>query len=196
MPNGDTRSRRLAEFLGLVAFALALVLAVAAVVAVLILLRDSRFGLRVRAVGRNPQSAFLLGIPTGRYTVAAFGLCGALAGPAGTAPAPGCHPKLVPALSGVRVPRRPGRAARRISGGLDRSDRSLLCRGAGGEHPAVAPSRYRFVVGRGGPGCAGARSDDRRRRPGVLGGARPGSGRRGGGLRWRSSPGSSPRRHR
>ena len=75
-------------------------LAVAAVVAVLILLRDSRFGLRLRAVGRNPQSSFLLGIPTGRYTVAAFGLCGALAGLAGTVQATGFHHKLVPAVSG------------------------------------------------------------------------------------------------
>ena len=79
---------------------LAIVLAVAAVVAVLILLRDSRFGLRLRAVGRNPQSSFLLGIPTGRYTVAAFGLCGALAGLAGTVQATGFHHKLVPAVSG------------------------------------------------------------------------------------------------
>ena len=78
----------------------ALALAVASVAAVLILLRDSRFGLRVRAVGRNPQSAFLLGIPTGRYTVAAFGLCGALAGLAGTVQATGFHHKLVPAISG------------------------------------------------------------------------------------------------
>jgi simple sugar transport system permease protein len=79
---------------------LALALAVAAVVAVLILLRDSRFGLRLRAVGRNPGSAFLFGIPTGRYTVAAFGLCGALAGMAGTVQATGFHHKLVPAISG------------------------------------------------------------------------------------------------
>lgn len=79
---------------------LAIVLAIAAVVAVLILLRDSRFGLRLRAVGRNPQSSFLLGIHTGRYTVAAFGLCGALAGLAGTVQATGFHHKLVPAVSG------------------------------------------------------------------------------------------------
>ena len=78
----------------------ALVVAVAAVVSVLVLLRDSRFGLRLRAVGRNPESAFLFGIPTGRYTVAAFGLCGALAGLAGTVQATGFHHKLVPAISG------------------------------------------------------------------------------------------------
>jgi simple sugar transport system permease protein len=75
-------------------------LAVAAVVGVLVLLRGSRFGLRLRAVGRNRQSAFLLGIPTGRYLVIAFALCGALAGMAGTVLATGFHHKLVPSVSG------------------------------------------------------------------------------------------------
>jgi simple sugar transport system permease protein len=77
-----------------------LVLAVAAVLGVLVLLGGSRFGLRLRAVGRNPQSAFLLGIPTGRYLVTAFALCGALAGMAGTVLATGFHHKLVPSVSG------------------------------------------------------------------------------------------------
>lgn len=77
-----------------------LVLAVVAVVAVLILLRGSRFGLRLKAVGRNPESAFLLGIPTGRHLVMAFALCGALAGIAGAVLATGFHHKLVPSVSG------------------------------------------------------------------------------------------------
>jgi simple sugar transport system permease protein len=77
-----------------------LVLAVAAVAAVLVLLRGSRFGLRLRAVGRNPASAHLLGIPTGRYMMAAFALCGALAGMAGAVQATGFHHKLVPSISG------------------------------------------------------------------------------------------------
>jgi general nucleoside transport system permease protein len=77
-----------------------LVLAVVAVAAILILLRGSRFGLRLRAVGRNPESAHLMGIPTGRYMVAAFALCGALAGMAGTVQATGFHHKLVPSISG------------------------------------------------------------------------------------------------
>ena len=77
-----------------------LALAVIAVAGVFVLLRGSRFGLRLRAVGRNPESAFLLGIPTGRYLVAAFALCGALAGLAGTVQATGFHHKLVPSISG------------------------------------------------------------------------------------------------
>jgi len=74
--------------------------AVAAVIAVLVLLRGSRFGLRIRAVGRNAESAHLLGIPTRRYLVAAFAMCGALAGIAGTVQATGFHHKLVPSISG------------------------------------------------------------------------------------------------
>ncbi len=77
-----------------------LLLAVAAVLAVWGLLRGSRFGLRLRAVGRNPESAFLLGIGTGRHLVVAFALCGALAGIAGTVQATGFHHKLVPSISG------------------------------------------------------------------------------------------------
>lgn len=77
-----------------------LVAAALAVIAVLVLLRGSRFGLRIRAVGRNPESAHLLGIPTGRYLVAAFAICGALAGIAGTVQATGFHHKLVPSISG------------------------------------------------------------------------------------------------
>jgi simple sugar transport system permease protein len=77
-----------------------LALAVVAVVAVLILLRGSRFGLRLKAVGRNPESAFLLGIPTGRHLVMAFALCGTLAGIAGAVLATGFHHKLVPSVSG------------------------------------------------------------------------------------------------
>lgn len=79
---------------------LAVGLAVLAVAAVYVLLRGTRFGLRLRAVGKNPQSALLLGIPTDRYLLAAFATCGALAGLAGTVQATGFHHKLVPAVSG------------------------------------------------------------------------------------------------
>lgn len=75
-------------------------LAVVALAGVQLLLRGSHFGLRLKAVGRNPQSAFLLGIPTDRYLLAALAIGGALAGLAGTVQATGFHHKLVPAISG------------------------------------------------------------------------------------------------
>jgi simple sugar transport system permease protein len=78
----------------------ALALAAAGVIAVALLLKRTRPGLRLRAVGGNPASARLLGIPTERYLLGAFALCGALAGVAGAVQATGFHHKLVPAVSG------------------------------------------------------------------------------------------------
>lgn len=80
---------------------LAVLLALAAVGVVYILLRGTRYGLRLRAVGNNASSAFLMGIPTNRYMLSAFAACGALAGVAGTVQAIGFHHKLVPAISGA-----------------------------------------------------------------------------------------------
>jgi ribose/xylose/arabinose/galactoside ABC-type transport system permease subunit len=48
-------------------------------IALALLWRYSRFGVRVRAVGSNEQSARFAGLPTGRVKLAAFGLAGAFA---------------------------------------------------------------------------------------------------------------------
>jgi len=77
-----------------------LALGIAATVLVAVLLAGTRFGLRLKAVGRNAYSSFLLGIPTNRYMLGAFAIGGALAGIAGTVQATGFHHKLVPAVSG------------------------------------------------------------------------------------------------
>jgi simple sugar transport system permease protein len=79
---------------------LAIAITVLAVVVVFVLMRGTRFGLRLKAVGKNAESARLLGIPTERYTLGAFALCGVLAGVAGAIQAAGVHHKLVPAVSG------------------------------------------------------------------------------------------------
>lgn len=75
-------------------------LALAATVLVYYLLRGTRFGLRLKAVGKSPKSAHILGIPTDSYILASFLLGGALAGVAGTVQVTGFHHKLVPAISG------------------------------------------------------------------------------------------------
>ncbi len=75
-------------------------LGLASVFIVWLLLRGTRFGLRLKAVGRNPRSSFLLGIPTNRYILGAFAIGGALAGIAGTVQATAFHHKLVPSISG------------------------------------------------------------------------------------------------
>jgi len=80
--------------------AMAIALTVLAVVVVYVLMRGTRFGLRLKAVGKNPRSAYLMGIPTERYTLAAFAVCGGLAGLAGAVQVSGVFHKLVPSVSG------------------------------------------------------------------------------------------------
>jgi ABC-type uncharacterized transport system permease subunit len=46
-------------------------------------LRGTYFGLRLKAIGKNLRSAFLMGVPTDQHMLLAFALCGALAGLAG-----------------------------------------------------------------------------------------------------------------
>ena len=50
---------------------------------VLILLNATRWGLNLKAVGKNMRSALLLGVPTERTSLSAFLVCGGLAGIAG-----------------------------------------------------------------------------------------------------------------
>lgn len=56
------------------------VLAVLAVVGVYVVLRGTTWGLKLRALGKNPYSSFLLGVSSERETVLAMMFCGALAG--------------------------------------------------------------------------------------------------------------------
>lgn len=58
----------------------ALGIAVIAVVVVTIVLQGTHFGLKLKAVGKNNKSSFLLGIPTNRYMLLSFVLCGIFAG--------------------------------------------------------------------------------------------------------------------
>lgn len=74
-------------------------IAVAAVVLVFFLLQGTYFGLRLKAVGRNPRAAFLLGIPTYRFMLISFALCGALAGLAGGLQVTAVYHRLIPSIS-------------------------------------------------------------------------------------------------
>jgi len=58
-------------------------LGLAAIAAIAVSLRGTYFGLRLKAIGKNLRSAFLIGISTHRHMLLAFALCGALAGLAG-----------------------------------------------------------------------------------------------------------------
>jgi simple sugar transport system permease protein len=63
---------------------LALVIVLASIVAIILALRGTRWGLQLKATGKNARSALLLGVPTERSAVTAMVVGGALAGIAGS----------------------------------------------------------------------------------------------------------------
>jgi simple sugar transport system permease protein len=74
-------------------------LSILVIVLVYFLLRGTYFGLRLKAVGRNKQAAFLLGVPTWQYSMFAFLICGAFAGLAGAIQVVGVYHRLLPNIS-------------------------------------------------------------------------------------------------
>jgi rhamnose transport system permease protein len=79
LPPGFVHIAR-ADVLGIPVFVL---LTIAIVVIGSVLLRSTRFGRQVYAVGSNPEAAAILGIPSRRVVFVAFSVCGLLAGLAG-----------------------------------------------------------------------------------------------------------------
>jgi len=63
---------------------LTLVMALVVLLLVSLSLRGTTWGLRLRALGKNPRSAFLLGVASERETLTAMMVCGAAAGLAGS----------------------------------------------------------------------------------------------------------------
>lgn len=59
---------------------LSLIFAVVAIIGVYYLLRGTTWGLKLKALGKNPYSAYLLGVSSERETILAMMFCGALAG--------------------------------------------------------------------------------------------------------------------
>jgi ABC-type uncharacterized transport system permease subunit len=76
-----------------------LVIALAAIVLVFAALQGTYFGLRLKAVGKNPRAAYLLGIPAWRYMLVSFGLCGLFAGLAGAVQVTSVYHRLIPSIS-------------------------------------------------------------------------------------------------
>jgi general nucleoside transport system permease protein len=77
----------------------AVALAIAAIAVVFVLIQGTYFGLRLKAVGKNPKAAFLLGIPTWQHMMASFAICGALAGIAGAVQVTAVYHRLIPSIS-------------------------------------------------------------------------------------------------
>jgi ABC-type uncharacterized transport system permease subunit len=75
------------------------VIGVAGIILVYVLLNGTYFGLRLKAVGKNMRSAFILGIPTNRYMMLSFLICGAFAGVAGALQVEAVYHRLIPSIS-------------------------------------------------------------------------------------------------
>ena len=76
-----------------------LALALLAIFLVIYLLRSTRWGLSLKAVGQNPEAALLFGLKPSKRIVEAMALCGALAGLAGALQVVGVYHRLLPAIS-------------------------------------------------------------------------------------------------
>jgi simple sugar transport system permease protein len=78
-------SRALFPLLGDTRFSpLSLLLALVVLLLIALSLRGTTWGLRLKALGKNPRSAFLLGVASERETLTAMLVCGAAAGLAGS----------------------------------------------------------------------------------------------------------------
>lgn len=71
-----------------------------AIAAVALALRGTRWGLQLKATGKNARSALLLGVPTERSALSAFVICGMLAGLAGAYRVLFTFSNLRPSISG------------------------------------------------------------------------------------------------
>jgi len=78
---------------------LALALALTALAATGWVLRSTRLGLSLRAVGGNPSASVLLGLNPGKCMLTAMALAGGLAGLAGMLQVSGVYHRLIPAIS-------------------------------------------------------------------------------------------------
>lgn len=75
-------------------------LSLIAILITIIIIRRTYYGLRLRAVGKNPRAAYVLGIPASRQMLSAFALCGIFAGVAGALQITGNFHRLIPTISG------------------------------------------------------------------------------------------------
>ena len=77
----------------------ALVLVILAVFLTATMLRYTRIGLNLKAIGSNRDAAFLFGIKPGRYMLIAMVFAGGFAGVAGSVQVTGVYHRLIPAIS-------------------------------------------------------------------------------------------------
>ncbi len=76
-----------------------LAIGIAGIILIYVVLNGTYFGLRLKAVGKNGRAAFLIGVPTARYMLASFLICGAFAGLAGAVQVTAVYHRLIPSIS-------------------------------------------------------------------------------------------------
>lgn len=76
-----------------------LAMAVVGIIAVYAMIEGTYFGLRLKAVGKNPKAAYILGIPTWQNMMASFAICGVFAGLAGAVQVTAVYHRLIPSIS-------------------------------------------------------------------------------------------------
>jgi len=76
-----------------------LILVVVVYIGLFILLKKTRFGIQIKAIGKNLEAARLMGIQTRKLMMLAMLLCGALAGLAGALQVVGLYHRLIPSIS-------------------------------------------------------------------------------------------------
>ena len=79
---------------------LAVILSLVAVAVGYFFLQRTRWGLELKAMGKNFRSAFMLGVPSTPRLLTAFGACGGLAGLAGAIRASARYGRMIPDISG------------------------------------------------------------------------------------------------
>jgi ABC-type uncharacterized transport system permease subunit len=89
----------LPEITGLDLSGWSIVLGLLAIVIIYLLLGNTYFGLRLKAVGSNIRAAFRLGIPTWEYMILSFIICGMFAGLAGGLQVTAVYHRLIPSIS-------------------------------------------------------------------------------------------------
>jgi simple sugar transport system permease protein len=76
-----------------------IIIAIVAILAVYAMIEGTYFGLRLKAVGRNPKAAYILGIPTWQHMMSSFLICGLFAGLAGAVQVTSVYHRLIPSIS-------------------------------------------------------------------------------------------------
>ena len=76
-----------------------IVLAVISLIVIFFLLQGTHLGLRLKAIGKGIKSAYRLGIPTRKYMMLSFIICGLFAGLAGALQVVAVYHRLIPSIS-------------------------------------------------------------------------------------------------